>query len=301
MKTLGLILTGQLRTFFDAEVQASFLEFLTGLRNTYKVYGALVINEPSIQPEQFEFLNEYMEKYTIVDYKTLHKEFEQKEEMYRNLLSIEADLGVAEERAKESDGYSHITSFYYQVSQIQEGIKTLKSLGIPFDCFMRTRFDIVYKIEMVPFSNTGSTFFPHSIEQEYMRFGIYSNFNIFSVEDYILWAKMFPWKTMLRINDYVSLLGFGGTYYNNLDIINKKSYIWMYNDHIIIGTPDTFETFLDIWSLFIDTQRLSTVIKNSHIHFVFAPESLFLLHFLNHGITPLMYFDNTWDIKHIAM
>lgn len=297
MKTLGLILTGQLRTFFDADVQASFLEFLAGLRNTYRVYGTLVINEPDIDPSKFEFLNEYMETYKIVDYKRIHKDFEKKEEMYRNLLTIETELGIAEERAKESDGYIHITSFYYQVSQIQEGIKALKSLGIKFDCFMRTRFDILYKIEIVPFSNIESTFFPHSIEQEYMRNSLYKRHMLNSIEEYLNKIKIPHWETPLRIHPLISMLGFGGRYYNNLDILNKEQYIWMYNDHMILGTPDTFETLLDIWPSFLEKKDLAKSIKKSGIRFVFAPESLFLLHFLGKSITPILYLDETWGIK----
>ncbi len=299
MESLGLIITGQLRTFFDTDVQDSFRAFLTGLKTKYTLYGALVINEPNIQTYNFDFLKQYMKDFIIIDYKQVHKEFNLKETIYTNLLEIEKELGVAEERAKESDGYIHITSFYYQISQIQEGIKALNSFNVPFHCLMRTRFDILYSkdIEIIPFSNMKSPLFSHSVEQEYLRYNLYRRYKLSSIQEYLEWAADISWESPLRIHDLSSILGFGGRYYNNLDILEKENYIWMYNDHMIIGTLDTFKTLMNIWDNFLNKEYIEKIINKAGIQFLFAPESLFLIHFLSYTITPIMYLDGTWGIK----
>ena len=318
MKTLGLIITGQLRTFFDDEVQMSFRNFLKGLSTEYKVYAALVVNQSSVQPEQFEFLKDYIYEYSLLEYPKYHKEFEKRKEIYSNLFTIHTRLGIDEDTIHVSDEYCYLDSFYYQASQIQVGILALKKYGITFDCIMRTRFDVIYKIDILPFSNPGNVLVPHSVEQEYSRNLQLKRSGFKDVNDYLNWANTSEWQSLLRfenIEDYLkwaktpecesliqihklaALLGFGGRYYNNTDILNKSNYIWMYNDHIIIGTEPQFDTFLHVWDLFCNIDRLEQTIFNSKIAFLFAPESLFILHCIGHEMTPIMYLDDTWDLK----
>lgn len=299
MKTLGLILTGQLRTFFDEEVHASFRSFLKGLSSEYRVYAALVINQSGVQPEQFEFLKDYIYEYSIIEYPKYHKEFEKRQEMYDTLSKVESILGstIEKERAKESDGYCHIDSFYYQVSQIQVGLKALKQYGVVFDCMMRTRFDVICKIDIVPFSNSKNILVPHSLEQEYIRNVMFKRYGFKGLDDFLEWAKTSQWDSSLRVNGIASMLGFGGRYYNNINILDKSNYIYSYNDHMIIGKEIQFDTFLHVWDLFTDFKKMETIIKTSNITFIFAPESLFLLHFLGSEISPIVYTDETWELK----
>ncbi len=297
MEPFGLIITGQLRSFFKDEVHDSFREFLKNLASRYDVYAVLVVNQSDIQHEQFLFFKQYVKEYRILEYPLYHKEFTEKELVYSTMFSVESCLeGVTEERKRESDGYCHIMSFYYQVSQIQLGIQTLEDFGIPFRYLMRTRFDIVYKVELIPYSNTANELVPHSLEQEYKRRVLYKQHGVKSVEEYLELAAKTPWESRLRTNGILSMLGFGGRYYNNLDIHNSNPKLYMYNDHILIGETEIFKTFLNAWSVFTDESRLKTEVLKSGIQFMFAPESMFLLLLLANSITPIMYLDETWTI-----
>jgi hypothetical protein len=297
MESLGLIITGQLRTFFKETVQESFQSFLEGLCSKYDVYMLLVINETEIPYEKFVFLNKYVKRYTIVDYPRVYKDFELKNTIQEIMLSIEDDLeGVREERERENSAEWNLQCFYYQITQIQIGLQGLYNYDISFNTIMRTRFDVYYTTEIIPYSNPNCELVPHSIEHEYKRHVLFRRFKFSTVESFMDTLQYTHFETNLRVFGVVRMLGFGGKYYNNTDVLNTKPKLYMYNDHILIGRPEVFQSFLDCWNLFTDEKKLRDVIFTSGIRYILAPEAMFQLLCLGNGITPIMYNDDTWDI-----
>lgn len=295
MENLGLILTGQIRSFFSEITFNNFLFFLINLKNKYNIYMILVINEKEIDISKFIFLKDYVINYEIINYYYMEKR--KINYKFDKIISYEKSNNIYNIRKNEiSNENEYLERMSNQIEQIKIGINELNKYN-NINIYMRTRFDVIYNLDLIPFV-TNDILFPHSHQQLDIHNNILkTNFNN-NYNNMILYLKQNPiYINDIRLNDTSKYIGFGGAYYNNTCFLNNNPKLWMYNDHIIIGYKKEFNILLYFWSLFNNEDDLLNLIKISNIKHIFAPESLIILLCLKYNITPIMYLDNLWDLR----
>ena len=155
---LGIIITGQIRTFFTEDLFTDFIIWLKILKKFYKLYVVCVINEDIINYSNFTFLRGLCERYSIIKFD-------------KNLVHIPCIQTILEEYKRKGiydeliqdvkDPKVLLQSFLTQLKQIEVGVKGLREFGsIPI--YMKTRFDIFYGKLIVPYSNSSPPFSPFS-------------------------------------------------------------------------------------------------------------------------------------------
>jgi hypothetical protein len=194
--------------------------------------------------------------------------------------------GVYEEYAKEVKDVKRIfTSFQSQKKQLEVGIGILLSYGVPIETYLKTRFDLLYNVKLIPYSNP-HPLFPHSAEIERIQMDLLQKAGFNSVESYLDFVKT---QTLsdLRIPENLWQINFGGPYYYSKDIFDNNDKLWCSNDFVIIGKADIFHKYCKS-DLFIDPRLwIETARKTGHKHIV-SHESLFVLHMYSVGITPIL-------------
>ena len=266
---LGIIITGQLRTFFTEIVFNTFINWLIILRQYYKLYIVCVVNEDIINYSKFTFLRNLCERYSIIkfDKSLVHipsiqrilEEYKRKN-LYDELLHEAKDPKVL------------LQSFLQQLKQIEVGVKRMKEFGnIP--TYIKTRFDIFYGKLIIPYSNP-NPLFPHSENQ------------FSSVKEFYEFGRQQDLKT-LKIPEEFWQINFGGTYYYNNNIFDTNDKLWLSNDYIIIGKSELFEKFVKE-DLLSDPERLIDLANKNGINHMLSQESLLNLYIYSSGTTPIM-------------
>ena len=287
-----MIITGELRSFFHERVHPLFIEWLEELGKCYELYIVCVVNEESILYDKFTFLGDLCKRYSVIEFD-------------RSLLRLPSDgvvekiheemknTGVYEEYAKEvKDVRKILTSFQSQKKQLEVGIQELTDYGVKIDKYLKTRFDLIHRVKLVPYSNA-HTLFPHSAEIEQIQMELLRRAGFHSVESYIEFAKTQS-LTELRIPYELWQLNFGGPYYYNKDIFDTNDKLWCSNDFVIIGKADVFHRYCKS-NLFEDPDLwIETAKKTGHKH-ILSHESLLVLHMYSVGITPILLL-NSYNI-----
>jgi len=194
--------------------------------------------------------------------------------------------GVYEEYAKEVKDVNKIfTSFQSQKKQLEVGIRLMKDYGVPMETYIKTRFDLLYRVFLVPYSNP-HPLFPHSLDIEKIQMKLLQDLGFSSVDAYMDFMKLQK-QTDLRIPEHLWQVNFGGPYYYNQDIFDTNDKLWCSNDFIIIGKPSLFERYCKS-DLFENPELWIEISKRTgHMHLV-SHESLFVLHMYSVGITPIL-------------
>jgi len=268
---LGLIITGQLRTFFKQDVFDSFCTWLSVLKGYYTIYVALIINEATVDPGQFNFLKDFCAGSVIYCFDTsavkpVPQEF----------------LEALKEYPFEANP---MKSLCIQKKQIQIGYELLKGFGINISINMKTRFDLFYGYHIIPFTNP-HPLFPHSIFTEiiymdYFRkagFGTIGEFNEWQIQQKNAGAAPFiDWN-----------ITFGAHTHYNTDIFDTNDKLWLYHDFIIIGEPHIFERYLQT-DPYSQPEEFRRIINDKKISNPTAGESQNIINMYLANITPIAY------------
>lgn len=287
MRKLGLIITGQLRTFFSDRVHTSFVKWLTILNKEYSLYIICVVNEKEVNIEQFTFLSEISIMYSIIPF--TQKVKYPTSSFYNFIEKEERRLGIFQERKGEAEFLQILSKqFFIQKAQLSLGFQELYKILGDSAVYIKTRFDIVYseEIPIVPFSNPNSLF-AHSALLEKSHGDICGQIGIEDYFEYI--SKRANYKG-LRIPSELRPISFGGQYSLMTKMPASQEKLWLYNDYIIIGEGSTFKKYVESNSLIDNPELLLRISKENHIRFFLAPEAYMLSCIYSLGIQPIMYY-----------
>ena len=284
MDRLGIIITGQTRSFYTEKVFTSFYNWLTALRQTYKLYVVCIVNEDTINSEIF---NRFINLCELVVIKRFDTPVCPPSEDYLNKIKDEMKM-----RAKPEDYTWEIQciqqrymSFLTQKKQTEEGVKILREHAIP--TYIKTRFDIFYGIPLIPYSNP-HPLFPHSRLIEEYQTGLLHEYGFSSFEEFNKFQKkMKEHSKGYFINENLYHLSFGGIFYYNTDIFDTNDKMWMSNDYVCIGSSKVFERYIES-DLIEDIDTLIRLSREKCVNNLISPEPLMILHLYSVNITPLL-------------
>lgn len=268
---LGLIITGQLRTFFTEKVFKSFCTWLSVLKGCYTIYAVLVISETTVNTEQFAFLQEYCAKFSLY------------------CFDASAVKPVPQEFAEALKEYScdpnAMKSTCIQKAQIQIGCDLLNHFQIDIPIYMKTRFDLFYGYHIIPYVNP-NPLFPHSIFTELIYMDYFRNAGFGTIGEFNEWqirqknagaAPFIDWN-----------ITFGAHTHYNTDIFNNNDTLWLYHDFIIIGKRDIFEKYIET-DPYLQPEEVLHIIQDKQIHNPMSCESQIIINMYLANITPIAY------------
>lgn len=282
---LGIIITGQIRTFFMEKVFGSFYNWMCLLKKHYTLYVVCVINGADIPYSKFTFFRELAEKYMLMkfDASTVPVAPDRFFEVIYEGLRKDGML----ERAIEDciDPRERLQNFLTQKAQVRDGVAAMKSFGVDIPTYIKTRFDLFYGIPLIPYSNP-NPLFPHSRENELFYAQLLAQRGFTSVEHFIDYINNKTLDT-LRIPENLWEVNFGGVYYYNKDIFDTNDKLWMSADFIFIGKAELFERYCNS-DLLGNPEKVLEIAKEKGHTLIFTTEPLVCIHMYSVNITPIM-------------
>ena len=271
---LGFIITGNLRTFFTEVVHKHFCNWLSALREGYTIHMVCVISD-HYDPEAFKFLSSFCQ-YTLVSFRS---DIHYPDQSFYDSV----DTGQSHQDKK-----NQVTSFLYQRKQFQIGFQTLDAKGLDIQHWIKTRFDIVMKKNLIPFSHP-SELFPHCPELETDHEDFYKKFGIQNMTECIEFQRhLNSTHREIRIREDFYKISLGGSYFYNLDIQNPSPKLWLFNDFIFIGTYDTVKRYAECKELLEDPSGYTRIARQKNIHRFLCPEIILSAYLYSAGITPIV-------------
>jgi len=271
---LGFIITGNLRTFFTEVVHKHFCNWLSALRERYTIHMVCVIND-HYDPDAFKFLSSFCQ-YTLVSFRpNIHYP---EQSFYDSV-----DTGQSQQDKK-----NQVTSFLYQRKQFQIGFQTLEAKGLDIPYWIKTRFDMLMKKNLIPFSHT-SELFPHCSELEEEHKVFYKKFGIQNMAECIEFQRLLnSTHREIRIREDFYKISLGGSYFYNLDIHSPSPKLWLFNDFIFIGTYDTVKRYAECKELLDNPSGYIQIANQKNIHRFLCPEIILWVYLYSAGITPIV-------------
>jgi len=310
MVNLSIIITGQIRTFFNNE---DFTNMLKLSLSTYE--NILIICVVNTRPDQecCHLLKEYFNKFellevVIIDYRDYKKEYED----MVNLKLNNAEFIKIKNHFFSLDNVRHttfngsITTTLIQFHQITIGIKKLieykEKNNINFDITMKTRFDIRYPENFCPILPSNDDIFDrisfNKINKELLMNEMKNN-NLYTIEDLILFNK-----NNKILNDYRitaknhNILSFGSEFlynYNSLEKINNGNNDIIYSFNVFFDISKT-ETYIKLKDLFNKAYLHSPINPELWYRF-YATETEMINYCLNNNINILVYWNNSFTLN----
>jgi len=282
---LGIIITGQIRTFFMEKVFTSFYEWMCNLKLQYRLYIVCVISDDIIPYSKFTFFKELAEKYMIMKFDST--KIPAIPDHFLNVIYEELKKnGTLEMILKDCvDPRKRIHNFLTQKTQIETGVHAMKSFGVEIPTYMKTRFDLFYGVQLIPYSNP-NPIFPHSKEIESFQLQLLAREGFSSVEQYIEYIQGITLDTM-RIPENLWQVNFGGVYYYNKDIFDNNDKLWLSSDFIFIGKAELFERYCEC-DLLQNPEKLVQIARERGHTYILTNEPLLCLYLYSIDITPIM-------------
>jgi hypothetical protein len=299
-KKIGLIITGQLRNFHLKQSYNELINNINLWNNYYDIYIIYVIND-IYEESFFDNINKLIFKHYYINYMENYKE--EYDDYVKILLNNDIYINKKYEFDLNYDIDKSIQRTMYQFHQLQVGIQKIKQIetneNIIFDVIMRTRFDIKYPSNFIPFIPDEPNFIK---KINFPNINILYNvlyakkINIDNLIYYIKHQHQNQNMTYL-MNDMDQIISFGSRFmynyisleniYNNL---NCKNILYSYNDFFYFAERNTF----------LKLEKLVNVLGKQeyyyNIHNYFATETQLIIYCLNNDINILMYFYHTNNI-----
>jgi hypothetical protein len=305
MENLAIIITGQLRTFFNINNDLHDV-----LLKSKKYYGLIYVicilnsNDDNEHRRLLLFFNELNIDVQIVDYTKYSDEYTRESLNKINnseYIKLKESNPIACLAIKDVDGYS-IRHTWIQYHQLKLGIsaldKYMNDSDIEFSMVCKTRFDSKYPIGFFP--HIPSTTDPLST----LSFNLHNKeviqecMNKNSIKD-IDGIINFNESTRL-LSSHIpiehSALCFGGRIcYNYKSIKNIKestdNILYSFNDYYFFSKKDTF---MKLKNLYKDSCLYSNDNPDLYNH-TFCPEAQLMIYCLNNNIDIIMYPECFYD------
>jgi len=286
--SIGIIVCGQIRTFFTESVQSSFRQMLELCKIRYqKVHLVFVIND---EIPVFDLPNDSI---TIIDYR-------EKKEEYENL--IRNKIKSEEFQSRKNEYFARGSAALKEVFHIEDNVQLyniqshqlqvgLDALPIECNVIMRTRFDMMYPLGFYPRipESTESlinhiVLFPDLKERFLKKLEKYQ----LTEETWIPFVKQQKIKENCRVDFDMLDFSFGGhfSYPRSLENIQVGSDRILYgiNDFYFFGKSKVFRT---LHALSDEYCMKSTRLDVPHYY---TPESQLCIFCDNHDISFIMYY-----------
>ena len=308
MQSLAIVVCGQLRTFFEPDVQASFRAFLERCASKYYVVVFFVLNEP-VDGIDTTRVHATTAAAAAARIDSVAAEMPAWLAAFGTQIASSPVTPVLAERCaaipqillEVKDPLHFLTKNTppYAFLQFKQGLQKIREYEgahrIAFDFVMRTRPDMLYPADLLPFSNAGHPLFPHSVLQQ----RLYERRCAFSGVDsrgYHMDALLPKDYRELRIPDALFGMNLGGAYYCRRSASATAPHLYSWNDHVIFGPREhmmKFERFFEMFS----NPALLTVAEERRIQFLVAQEALLLLFAFLEGMDMYMYLDDSWSLR----
>ena len=309
---LAILVTGQLRSFFDNDVLSSFQRLLSLSSSHYgstdNIFLLFVVSGDFQSLESYFKTTSY--NYKIIPYSTpeysyqfsqichsihANPQFQTNKSAYLSIPSF------AHTEISDPEWYVNVGTM--QFHQLQIGIQYLKQHHIAFDTILKTRFDIIYPHDFIPaFPTQEDSLDPIRrltlTDSNYSKFmNTFTMFGFRNLGEYISHMKTQsiqpPYYHVLPI---YSDIAFGGPYFYNHPSITK-----------ILQNPSTDNILYSFGDFFFLSQRdvffrLENYINNygcipySIPHF-FAQEAQSVIFCLDNDIDIVMFTNDTYKVK----
>jgi hypothetical protein len=297
--TLGIIITGQIRTFFSKGGANELLKVINKSKSVYsRIVLIMVISGDYKSYLLSELFKNISDLYLLIinynEYEDHMLEYVEKLKNNSSFIKIcQAYLNSSNYAKKEiSDPSVYIIGVMRQLYQVRIGIDSInqyeRNNKIKFNVIMKTRFDIAYPEDFYPHIPGGSLIDKISFN------GMGISFNTHNIEEYIIWLKQ---QQIILPNCRVSCdfsKSFGGAYmynYQSLENISKgdDNILYCFNDHFFFSKREVFVKLYDFINIY-------GTVYNNNIQHTFAAEAQLLIACFHVNISPLMFLPNTYSI-----
>ena len=295
MKNLAIIITGQLRTFFN--INSNLQEILLKSKQYYEVIYVICVLNSNISDEYTQltvFFNNLDINMKIIDYTKYSDEYNR--ETFNKINSL-AYMKLKESNTKaclaikDPDGYS-IRHTWIQYHQLKIGIialeKYIHDTGVDFNIICKTRFDSKYPIGFFPhIPSTADPLLSLSFDS-YNKEKILESmakYNIKDIDGIINFNRVTRLiSSHIPIEHYALCFG-GRVCYNYKPIENIKvstdNLMYSFNDYYFFSNK---ETFMKLKKLYNDSCLYSNDNPDLFNH-TFCPESQLMIFCLNNNIS----------------
>lgn len=311
MPNLAIIVTGQIRTFFDND---SFSNMIS-LSKTYYINIIVICILNSNIPSDYKDIELYFNKldiqHVIINYT-----------QYRDVYNLELNRKFNDSRylffkdtyfssgkdahrgLSDPDNYCK-TSSCIQQHQVKIGIECLNKYSINnsinFDIIMKTRFDSKYPYDFCPHIPSDTTMINTLSFNQHNKDILINSMKQYGIKD-IDGLIDFNTRTRLilpkgHIDHSHRGLSFGGMVcYNYKSLINIKeegieNILYSFNDYYYFAKK---KTFFKLFNWFDDSSLFECANPDLYNHY-FCPESQLIIFCLNNNINILMYPECFYD------
>ena len=316
---LCIIITGQIRTFFDKNTE-EFNKVIDNSSQNYKHIHLIFVISGSYDVLRFNNYIKGLHKYNLNN--NLHSKLPWLKRIQHTNVNISTqliefnsdDADMLNIEKINSEKYKKIKQDYftknnkcisemnepdkyfnkmtYQFYQLKLGIQAMLSYerikNFKFDIVMRTRFDVVYHSGFYPKISSSNSMKDRLLVNDYIQ-------KIFSLNGYDVTSDSY--LGLLTNNEITSpdytlkypLLHYslGGLYCSNYYAIKElksdSSILYCFNDHVLFSNRNTFITLQN----FFDNYGIQTTAKS--IFHYYAQEAQLLIYCYNNNIIPIMY------------
>jgi hypothetical protein len=301
MKSLAIVVCGQIRNFFNDRVQSSFHMLVTRCMTKYDVHVYFVVSDPECPTELFALC-----PFTVLHYAPVAAEYHASAAADLSGPFVRAICDMVSFRPDIADKESHkgiLNAHSHQFCQMMMALTALeeheRERGSAYDYVMRTRFDMVYPDDLLPYEHMSYGFvghaFPHSAAQQ----KVYADFCVANRLDPMMYhMAQFPKPVdTLRVDSKYYRLNLGGAYYYrpSFNSLDKTPRVYCWNDYVWIGPRVCFRDFHTIFKnmerpeYFFEIMRRKITFPNAH-------EAQLLLFFFSRGFDCVMYLDDTCTV-----
>lgn len=305
MPNLAVIITGQVRTFFN--INTDLRNVLSRCKAHYKtVYVICILNSNNIDDytNLSEFFNSLDINVQIIDYTKYSDEYTRDSlNKFNNpaYIKFKESNPTACISIKDPDGYS-IRHTWIQYHQLKIGItaldKYISDSGIDFNIVCKTRFDSKYPDDFyptMPISNDILDILSFNQHNKKIVLDCMDKYNIKNIDDLILFNE----NTRLRQGhipvEHFPLTVGGRVCYNYKTLQNIKkttdNILYSFNDYYFFSNK---HTFMKLGNLYNDSCMYSTDNPDLSNH-IFCPESQLIVYCLNNNIDIIMYSECFYD------
>jgi hypothetical protein len=307
MQSLAIVVCGQLRTFFEPDVQASFTAFLRRCAAKYYVVVFFMLNETAVDDRLAAVAAAAAAADVVVEpcaahmpsWLTAFRAQIDASAITPHIMKACAAIPQILLEVQDPMHFLTVGAAPYAFLLFKHGLQRVREYEavhhIRFDVIVRTRADVLYPPDLLPFGGGADAMFPHSLTQRRLY---EQRCALYGLDPSGYHMERFGLPPSLRIPDALFGLNLGGAYYNRRAAAAAADapHLYGWNDHIIAGRRDSmmkFESFFDIF----DNPALLTIAKERCIQFLIAQEALLLLFAFVNGLDMYMYLDNSWSLR----
>jgi hypothetical protein len=300
---LGIIITGEIRSFFIDVVKTSFINMVNLCKMNYqKILFFVIISDENYDKDSVkDFFTELSCDFVIVDfinYETEYIDYVNKKMNTEQFKKLKEDYFSRGSAALNYVYNIEDNTLLYnrQPYQLKVGIKTLldyeNEKDCKFDIIMRTRFDMTYSETFFPYLPSGSIFnkllFDDELKSRFLK--KMKKYNIpldyHSLVDFIKTQKYLDSCSLVNLD--VADLTLGGHFCYNYpsveNIINgSDDILYMFNDFYYFSKR---EIFLKLYNFLDDYYMIESKIDIPHFY---VTESQYCIFCYKHNINFVMY------------